>query len=377
MNNDVSKINYILEFKEKLKSEKVLIIAMLLAASSSCVAAPKLSYINFKVLALLFNLMIIVAGFKKLKVMDIIAMEILSKCSNTRRVSLVFIILTFFAAMLVTNDVALLTFVPLAILTFKVAKVDCMKTIILQTLAANIGSSLTPMGNPQNLFIYTHYNLKAIQFFTVTITFVALGFIWLLYLNKRVQKRAIKITVREVHIEDRKRVMLYLILFIFVIASVFGIVNYKYAIAVVVLGLLIMDKQLFKEVDYFLLVTFICFFIFIGNISNIEIIQNYLKSFLNLKHMTYFSSILLSQVISNVPCSILLSGFTDNWKEVLLGVNIGGMGTIIASLASLISYKIYIKENEASSKAYLKKFNLYNFSSLLLFTVVIYVCIAI
>lgn len=292
-------------------------------------------------------------------------------------VSTVFIFLTFFSSMLVTNDVALITFVPLAIITFKVAKIDCMKTVIIQTLAANIGSSLTPMGNPQNLFLFTHYNLSVMKFFIVTIPFVTLGLLWLLFINRRVRNKTIKIKLKSVNFKNKKSAIVYLILFIFVITSVFGLVNYIYTLIIVVLFILFMDIHLFKEVDYFLLATFVCFFIFIGNISNITIIQMYLKNILKLQHMPYFSSIILSQVISNVPCSILLAGFTDNWKEVLLGTNVGGMGTIIASLASLISYKIYVKENEDKSEAYLKKFSLYNFSSLVLFTLVMFIWIVV
>lgn len=370
MNNIVSKADYLEMIIKRLKNEKVFITALLLAVVSATVNTPKLSYINFKVLVLLFNLMAIVAALKKVKLMDIIAVEILSKCKNTRIVSLVFVIMTFFSAMLVTNDVALLTFAPLTILTFKVARIDCMKTVIIQTLAANIGSSLTPMGNPQNLFLFTHYNLKAAQFFYVIFPFVLSGMLWILYLNKRTPKRSLKITLEEVQIEDKKALIIYLILFTIVIGSVFGLVNYKYALAAVAIAIFIIDKKLFMHIDYFLIGTFICFFIFIGNVSNIAVLQNCLKNFLGLQHMTYLSAILFSQIISNVPCSILIAGFTDNWREVLLGVNIGGMGTLISSLASLISYKIYSKEVPSGKKEYLKKFNIYNFASLILFTII-------
>lgn len=358
--------------KEKLKKEKVFVVAFFLSIISSFIKAPKLSYINFKVLALLFNLMIVIAALKKLKVMDKAAMKILSKCSNTRMVSMVFIMVTFFSSMLVTNDVALLTFVPLAIFTFKKAKEDCMKTVIIQTLAANIGSSLTPMGNPQNLFLFTHYNLNGLQFFSVTIPFVGMGLVWILILNKRVLKKGIKVSIRNVHIEDKKRTVVYAILFLVIIASVFGGANYKYTFLAAILCTLFMNREIIKEVDYFLLFTFICFFVFIGNVSNIEFVQQQLKSFLKLPHMVYFSSIMLSQVVSNVPCAILISNFTTNWREVLLGVNIGGIGTMIASLASLISYKIYANEFPETSKKYSSKFNYYNFFSLLLFCFVIY-----
>lgn len=361
---------------EKLKMEKVFCISLALSIFTSLFANPKISYINFKVIVLLFNLMIIISALKELRFMDKIAIMVLSKCKNTRMISLIFIGITFFASMLVTNDVALLTFVPLAMLTFKKVKFDPMKTIILQTLAANIGSSLTPMGNPQNLFLFTYYNLSSFQFFTITIPFVAIGMFWLILLNIRVSKKKLQLSIKNVNIEDKKRTSIYLIIFFIVVLSVFGIVNYKYTFLIVVVGVFFMDKHLIKEVDYFLLLTFICFFIFIGNVSSIKSIQEYLHNFLQIRDMPYFSSIVFSQLISNVPCSVLLSGFTENWREVLLGVNIGGMGTLIASLASLISYKIFINENEdKKNKLYLSKFNIYSFVSLFLFTIANYVYI--
>lgn len=360
---------------DRVKREKVFIIAFALAIFTSFFIKPKIFYIDFKVLILLFNLMIIIAAFEKLKVMDKLAVGILAKCRDTRRVSLVFILVTFISSMLVTNDVALLTFVPLSIFTFKKAKVNSMKTIILQTLAANIGSSLTPLGNPQNLFLFTHYKLEAIQFFSVTIPFVVIGLLWLLLLNKRVIKEEIKISLEAVHIKDKKSFFMYFMLFLFVVLSVFGFVDYKYTFLGTVLCVILMDKVLIKKVDYFLLGTFVCFFIFIGNISNVNFIQVYLKEFLQKPTVPYFSSIVLSQVVSNVPCSILISNFTDNWKEVLLEVNIGGMGTIIASLASLISYKIYTNKSGEKNKRYLVKFNVYNFVSLIIFTFFSYVYI--
>lgn len=362
-------------FIDRLKKEKVFIIAFILAIFTSLFVKPQISYINFKVIVLLFNLMIIIAAFENLKVMDKLALGILAKCRDTRRVSLVFILVTFISSMLVTNDVALLTFVPLSIVTFKRAKVDFMKTIILQTLAANIGSSFTPMGNPQNLFLFTHYKLEGSQFFSVTLPFVVIGLFWLLLLNKRVAKEEIKISLEVTHIKDKKKFFIYFMLFLFIVLSVFGFVDYKYTFLVTILCVTLMDKFLIKKADYFLLGTFVCFFIFIGNISNVNFIKVYLKEFLQKPTVPYFSSIALSQVVSNVPCSILVANFTDNWQEVLLGVNIGGMGTIIASLASLISYKIYINKSGEKNNKYLVKFNIYNFFSLIVFTFLSYVYI--
>ncbi|MFL0197057.1 SLC13 family permease [Clostridium sp. WILCCON 0269] len=368
-------LNIIHIFMAKLKKEKIFSISLVLAVFTSLLVHPQISYINFKVLVLLFNLMIIISAFQNLKVMDKIALEILLKCKNTRMLSMVFVIITFFASMLVTNDVALITFVPLCILTFKKAKEDSMKTIIFQTLGANIGSSLTPMGNPQNLFLFTYYNLDGVQFFFVTIPFVVFGVLWLILLNKRILKQEIQLYPEIVHTEDKKRIIIYLILFVMIIFSVFNVINYMYAFLVTTICIIFMDKYLIKQVDYFLLATFVCFFVFIGNISNIEFIQSYLRYFLQRPDMPYFFSLILSQIISNVPCSILVSGFTDNWREVLLGVNIGGMGTLIASLASLISYKIYINEYKEKNKMFFNKFNIYNFISLFLFAYINYLYI--
>lgn len=178
---------------EKMRGEKIFAISLLLAIFTSFLVHPEISYINFKVLVLLFNLMIIISAFQNLKVMDKIALSILSRCKNTRMVSMVFVILTFFASMVVTNDVALLTFIPLSIVTFKKAKADSMETVILQTLGANIGSSLTPMGNPQNLFLFTYYKLQGKQFFSITIPFVVCGIIWLILMNNRVSKKKFKL----------------------------------------------------------------------------------------------------------------------------------------------------------------------------------------
>jgi Na+/H+ antiporter NhaD/arsenite permease-like protein len=364
--------NYITLVQKKLEKEFVFAISLFLAVITSIFLAPKLSYINFEVLAMLFNLMLIISNLENLKVMDKIALWILSRCKSIRLISMVFIVITFFSSMLVTNDVALITFVPLAILTFKKVKMNPIKTIILQTLAANIGSSLTPMGNPQNLYLFTHYSLRSFDFFSVTIPFVAVGLIFLLLLNIRVSKDKFQLVFEEISIKDRKSVIIYTLLFILVILSVFKLIDYRYILLITLFYVIVKDREALRQVDYFLLATFVCFFIFIGNLSNIPLLKDALKNFFSAPNTTYFSSILFSQVISNVPCAILVSTFTSNWKEVLLGVNVGGLGTLIASLASLISYKLYAKEYPSSIKAYLNKFHIYNFISLLLFSLLIY-----
>lgn len=354
-----------------LKTEIVFIIALFLALSTSVISLPKLNYINFQVLILMFNLMIVISAFEKLKLLDKMAVEILIKHKNLRMVSLILTSLCFVSSMFITNDVALITFVPLTMIIARKAKFDPMKIVILETLAVNIGSSLTPMGNPQNLYLFSFFKVGVLAFFKVTIFFVVIGSLWLFVLNQRLSKVNLKYDLDKIKIKDKKTVIIYCSLFIFILLSVFNVAYYKIAFIITLIVSFIIEKKLFKEVDYFLLLTFVCFFIAIGNLSSMKPIDEFMRKALTNSTNVYFCSIFFSQLISNLPCAILLSKFTNCWKEILLGVNIGGMGTIIASLASLISYKFYSKEYDG--KKYMIKFTIYNFVTLIIFTLLFYV----
>lgn len=367
-----SKVNRFYYVFTLLKNDVVFSVSLFLALASCFISQPIPSYINFKVLACLFNLMIVIKAFEELHLLDKFAVSILNKCTDSRNVSLILIILSFFTSMLITNDIALITLVPLALIIGKKSNIDMLMPVILQTLAANIGSSLTPMGNPQNLFIFSYYHLTTSQFFAPIILFAISGLIWLYGLNYRNHNVKININFEPIKIEDTPKTIIWAVLFVFIVLSVFGIVNYYMALFLTLTVTLIVNRDLIRKVDYTLLVTFVCFFIFIGNISSIPAISNYMRTSLNSSSSTYFSSILLSQFISNVPCSVFLSRFTSHWKELLLGVNIGGMGTIIASLASIISYKLFIKDNPGSGKKYIFKFSIYNLLSLGIFTLINY-----
>ena len=321
-------------FIEFLKKECVLVIAVTLAILSSFISIPKLSYIDFKVLILLFNLMVVVAAFKELKVLDSIAIGLLKKCNTYTSISLALVFITFISSMIVTNDVALITFVPLSIVIARKANINVLKIVIFQTLAANLGSSFTPMGNPQNLFIYSFYNLSPIDFFKITLPIVILAVLFLVLL----------------------------------------VIDYKVTFLITIVMVLILNKKLFSQVDYSLLITFIGFFIFVGNISTMDVVKNFMEGILNSPKSTFLASVLSSQVISNVPATMLLSGFTNHFKELLLGVNIGGMGTLIASLASVISYKIYT--SEFGNDNYMKSFTFYNILGLVIFVPIAYIFIA-
>jgi Na+/H+ antiporter NhaD/arsenite permease-like protein len=350
-----------------IKKELVLSISALLALSSTIISIPKLQYIDFKVLILLFNLMIIVAAFKDLKILDYIATKLLTKCTSYRSITFSLTFIAFFSSMIVTNDVALITFIPLTLIICKKANINSMKIIIIQTLAANLGSTFTPMGNPQNLYIYSYYNIDPLEFFKITTPLLLLSIFFLVALIIKGSKNKLYFNLSEVKVNDKTTTIIFTLLFIIIIGSVFHFVDYRVTFLITVIIVFISNKKLFKNVDYSLLFTFIFFFIFIGNISSMESIKIFMSKLLNSETSTYFSSILLSQGISNVPCAMLISSFTNNYKELLLGANIGGMGTIIASMASLISYKLYVKEFKEDSLIYLKYFTLYNLLGLIIF----------
>ena len=361
-------------FIEFLKRECVIVIAVTLAILSSFISIPKLSYIDFKVLILLFNLMVVVAAFKELKVLDSIAIGLLKKCNTYTSISLALVFITFISSMIVTNDVALITFVPLSIVIARKANINVLKIVIFQTLAANLGSSFTPMGNPQNLFIYSFYNLSPIDFFKITLPIVILAVLFLVLLVFKDKKMNLSLDLEDVKIDNKRDVYLFGGLFLIILLSVFHVIDYKVTFLITVIMVLILNKKLFSQVDYSLLITFIGFFIFVGNISTMDVVKNFMEGILNSPKSTFLASVLSSQVISNVPATMLLSGFTDQFKELLLGVNIGGMGTLIASLASVISYKIYA--SEFGNDNYMKSFTFYNILGLIIFVPIAYIFIA-
>ena len=369
MRNESLKKNDFLEF---LKKEAVLIIALSLAVISCFIARPKLSYIDFKVLILLFNLMIVVAAFKELKVLDNIAVGLLKRCNSYKSISTALVFITFLAAMVVTNDVALLTFVPLTIVIARKANIDVLKIVIFQTLGANLGSSFTPMGNPQNLFIYSYFKLNPLDFFIITGPVLLLSVLFLLFLISRDKKANLSIELEDVKVGNKNHICIFSALFLIILLSVFHLVDYKLTLIITIVTMLFLNKSLFSKVDFSLLLTFIGFFIFVGNISTLDSVKLFMENILGSGKSTFIASLLSSQVISNVPATMLLSGFTTHVKELLLGVNIGGMGTLIASLASVISYKIYSSEFEVDNNRYLKMFTYYNLVGLLIMTTIVY-----
>jgi Na+/H+ antiporter NhaD/arsenite permease-like protein len=354
-----------------IKNEIVMMIACSLAIISIIFFSPSIQTIyesiDFKVLALLFSLMGIIAIFRSYNVLDYCGAWLLRFCKTERDVVFCLVYIVFFFSMLVTNDVGLLTFVPIALIICKQANINPIKVIILQTIAANLGSSVTPMGNPQNLYLFSYFNFSTFDFFKITILLGVISFI-LLFISILIvtKKQPVKTNNQRVMVKFDLPLILFFIDLIIILLSVFRLLDYKIGLVCTLFLLLIFSPKTIKKIDYSLLITFIGFFIFIGVISQVPQIRNFISQFVNSPELTYFTGILSSQIISNVPAAILLSGFTEYGSDLLLAVNIGGLGTLIASLASVISYKLFSKENPEDTGKYMFQFTIWNVSYLIL-----------
>ena len=353
-----------------LRDEAVLCIAFVCACVSMAVSgdvAGAFSYIDWRVIALLFCLMAAVAGLRKSGVLSRAAQMLVSGNRSQRRVCFALVMLPFFASMLVTNDVALLAFVPIAVLALEAAGWrDAMaRVIVLQAIAANLGGMVTPFGNPQNLFIFTTYELSAEDFFLTLAPFGLLAFVLLAIACALFGKDCadVQIKLDDASI-DLRRFALHGALFIVGALAVARIVPYEAALLVVASALFVFDRSVFAGVDYALLATFVCFFIFSGNLSHMPAMQELLGGLMRVHPM--LTSLLASQVISNVPAAVLLAGFTGNWHSLLVGVDLGGLGTPIASLASLIAFKLYMHTRDANGLSFMKEFAVANVVALAL-----------
>ena len=356
----------LLKLKQFLKQETVLCVALALAAVSSLFQRPKLEYIDFAVLSILLSLMLVVAGLKSVSFLDWTARELLKCCASWRSMVLALVGVTYVYSMFVTNDVALITFVPLALIIGRALKRDVARVIILQTLAANLGSIVTPPGNPQNLFLYAHYHYTAASFFAVMAVPGLLSIIYLGLLIWRGRNEALTLELPQQAKPAFWQTVLLLALLALNIAAVLHWVDKTLALGITVAYVLLKQRRLLLEVDYSLLVTFVGFFIFIGNISHTSLALYLKQSLLGTAAGTYVAGVLASQFISNVPAAMLLAGLTTEADALLLGVNIGGLGTLIASMASVISYKLFVAEHPYQAGTYLRTFLYYNFAGLVL-----------
>ena len=359
--------------KEKIilfiKKETVLMVAILLAIVSAFFVTPNrayIDYIDWRVLGILLSLMIVMAGFQKNGIFDEIGKRLLVRTKNTAQLTGVLVFLCFFSSMLITNDVALITFVPFAVLTLRKCKQERLMVlvVVLQTIAANLGSMFTPIGNPQNLYLYQLSGMNMGEFLAYMLPYTAVSGLLLLITIFVLSARKQKISMADCSFEtekepsDRKKNVVYLILFLLCLLVVARLLPYHVVLAIVLVTVLVTDRMVLKNVDYCLLFTFIAFFIFTGNLGNLSAFKEALQKIVSGRELLV--GILASQCISNVPAALLLSGFTEDIRGLLLGVNIGGLGTLIASMASLISYKIYAHNYNRTKGKYLIWFTLAN-----------------
>lgn len=356
-----------------LKKETVLCIAAVLALVSVFFVPPSLEYINymdFRVLALLFCLMLVVSGLRSIGVFGYLGSSLLKKASNTRQLTLLLAGLCFFSSMFITNDVALITFVPFAIMLLSMAGQEklMIPIVVLQTVAANLGSMLTPIGNPQNLYLYSSFDLTMGQFLFYMFPLTLLSLLLLIAAAILLPKKNLQFHNEEdTPVPKRMTLILYLLLFLICLCCVLRILPWQAMLVILVIGIFLIDKTIFCSVDYYLLLTFVCFFLFIGNMERIPAVSQFLIEIISGRELLLGT--LLSQCISNVPAAILLSGFTDRVRSLLYGVNIGGLGTLIASLASVISFKSYSNAENARKGSYMMTFTIVNIA----FLVILYI----
>ena len=353
--------------KEKIfnfiKNEIVLSVAIILAIIT-CFFVPidkeYLRYFDYNTLICLFCMLAVVAGLKSTNIFELISRKIIGLFHNRRAVIYSLVFGTFFFDMIVANDMSLITFLPLTYIVLHSTKNDkyLAFTFIMQTIAANMGGMITPYGNPQNLYLYSHYNIPTSEFFSIlliqTITVAILLWVCCSFINNE----PLKLRENSKIIINKDKMYIYIALFVLVILTIFRIIPYMITFIIVILTILITDRKRFKQVDYALIATFFVFFVFSGNIARIPAIKEFISAIV-VKN-TLIAGIISCQFISNVPTAIFLSKFTTNYKDLLISVNIGSLGIIISSLASLITLKEFLKHQPKNFCKYLGMFTLFN-----------------
>ena len=354
-----------------IKKNTVLVIAAVLALVSCFIIKPDakyLGYFDLKTLTCLFCTLAVICALKNIRFFTITAKKIVKLTGNTRTLSLALVYITFIGSMFLANDMALLTFLPLGYLSLSATgKEKYMAPIfILQNIAANLGGMLTPFGNPQNLYIYTKFNIPTLEFMGIMVLPFLLSIVMFTVCCLFIPKESLELSGEVERVSSRKKAIFYLILFAFAILTVFRVVPYYICLPVTFLAVLFTDRDALRKVDYPLLLTFVSFFILAGNVSRIGAVSEFFSMLLD--KSTLLTAIGSCQVISNVPSAILLSEFTTNYKELLLGVNIGGVGTLISSLASLITFREYTSHVKGKTLQYIGLFSALNFGFLIILT---------
>ncbi len=371
---------------ELVHKDSVLVIAVVLALAS-CVAVPPdagyLGYVDLRTIGMLFSLMTVMAGLTRLGVFAAACRRLLSVARGPRRLCLALSLLTFFSSMLITNDVALVTFVPLGLLALGALgseRLTCF-TVVMMTIAANLGSMFTPVGNPQNLYLYSISHMGMGEFLLLMLPYtlgalVLLALVVWLFGRSGVHgagARDAGSLAAGVQVAEAKgagasadapehvaliRMLPWLAVFACALLSVAHVLPFQVTVVAALVVGIVVDRKALANVDYALLVTFVAFFVFVGNMGRIQVVDEFIAQMVTGHELAV--SVIASQVLSNVPAAILLSGFTSNWPALIVGTNLGGLGTLIASMASLISYKQLALVLPHAKGRYFAQFTLWN-----------------
>lgn len=375
MINSLGKVKVVNRAKVEaiIRSNIVVVVAAMAAILTSFMVTPDReywSYLDFRTLSTLFCMLAIVSAFKNIHFFHISATKIVTYFKTTRTSILALVYITFIGSMIIANDMALITFLPLGyyVLNSTNQKKHMAFTFIMQNIAANLGGMLMPFGNPQSLYLYSFFDISSIEFIKIMFLPFIVSIILITTCCLFIKSEKLVISESFDTPLDKKRTILYSTLFLFFLAIIFRYISYIYGLVAITFILLIFDSKALKDIDYPLLLTFTAFFIFAGNVSRIEILSNFFQNIM--EKSTLLTGVVACQFISNVPSAILLSRFTENYRELLVAVNIGGTGTLIASLASLITYREYLKHNPNKQLYYLKRFSIYNFGFLTILTVI-------
>ena len=371
MSNTVKATTIKSKLRDFIKKNAVMCIALIAAVITSIIIPVDKEYLNYfdyKTLTCLFCVLSVVCALKNINFFYVLARRVVRLFKTARNSILALVYITFIGSMLIANDMALLTFLPLGYFVLSsTGKQKYMAfTFIMQNIAANLGGMLTPFGNPQNLYLYTKFNIPNLEFMKIMVVPFSLSVILItLCCIVFIKSEPLSLSDEKISLPPQKTV-LYLILFDFSIIIVLRGIPYWIGLIVIPLVLIFTDRKALQMVDYGLLFTFVFFFIFAGNMARIDIVRDVFSSLL--EKNTLLFSVASCQCISNVPSAILLSQFTDNYQDLLVGVNIGGVGTLIASLASLITFREYVKHNPKKVGYYIVMFSLFNFAFLFILT---------
>ena len=359
--------------KKIFLKEPVTIISFLLAFLTVFIIPIDKEYINYigyETLALLFTLMAITAGLRALGLFEKVGFSLLKRLSEIRLLSLVCVLLCFVSSMFVTNDVALITFVPFAIEVLNMAdkKKYMIMVITLMTIAANLGSMITPIGNPHNLYLYELTEMHIGEFFMLMLPYTIFSLIALIigvFIFVRKDTNSKKVSISDDKTKDFKlgyKGIIYIGLFVLAVLGVLQVCPVWLVLLITFIVVFIMDRKTILRVDYGLLLTFVFLFIFIGNIKRMDVVVTTLDKVVD--GHEFILSALLSQILSDVPVALLLSAMSDTYnglKEIIIGTNVGAVGTLIASMASLISFKLYSNTDKSTKGKYLLQFTIVNY----------------